>query len=233
MSLVTYSTAAPQTGQRTQRRTRSGLSVLLALVVALFLAVAGLWAGVQIDGIIHHGSPRAIAVANATAPYAVLVAGFALLRRSPLRAALDAVVFFVSFIAGYYLDLAHQAGVASLNRHYAGIWLLIAALICPIIAATLTWARRRKGILPAIVFAIPAAAALTEALTGRTWGMGAALPGIVIAADLLVAAGYLLALPRGILTRVLVLLTMTPLTIALITITNHLHHINAYNRLMY
>ncbi len=233
MSPVTYSTTAPRTRHGAQRRDRSGLSVLLALVVALFLAVAGLWAGVQVDGIVHHGSPRAIAVANATAPYAVLVAGFALLRRSPVRAALDAVVFFVSFIAGYYLDLAHQAGVSSLNRHYAGIWLLIAALICPVIAATLAWARRRRGILPAIVFAIPAAAALTEALTARTWGMGAALPGVVVGADLLVAAGYLIALPRGILTRVLVLLAMTPLTVALVTITDHLHQINAYSRLMY
>ncbi|MGN6444544.1 hypothetical protein [Amnibacterium sp.] len=218
-----------------RRRASTGLGLVGRVGWFALLAVAGLAAGIEAERIIREGasSANALAVVNAGAPYAVVLALLAMVRRSPLGAALDAVGFFAAFVAGYYAAVGLKLGGAAVNRHYAGIWLLIALVCCPLGAAAITWARQRPGVLRAVVFALPAAGAATEVLTGRMWGMGNTLAPVVLVADVLVGGGYLLVLPRGISTRLVAVALAVPMTIALVIAAQHFTATGAFWRYMY
>ncbi|GAA2754248.1 DUF6518 family protein [Amnibacterium kyonggiense] len=219
----------------TVHREPSPLGVVVRVGWFALLVVAGLAAGIEGERIIREAaaSPDALAVANAGAPYAVVLAVLAMVRRSPAWAAADALGFFAAYVGGYYLAVAVHHGGAAVDRHYALVWLLVALVACPIGAAAITWARARPGVLRAVVFAVPASAALAEALTGRMWGMGDLLAPVVLTADLLVAAGYVLVLPRGLRTRIVAAVLVVPGTIGFVALTQHLTATGAFWRYVY
>lgn len=219
----------------TVRRDAAPLGLVAAVGWVALLVVAGLAAGIEGERIIREGaaSASALAIVNAGAPYAVVLAVLAMVRRSPVWAALDALGFFAAYVGGYYLAVAAHHGRGAVDRHYAAVWLLVALVACPIGAAAITWARARPGVLRAVVFAVPASAAATEVLTGRMWGMGNRLAPVVLTADLLVGAAYLLVLPRGLRTRIAAAVLAVPGTIAFVALTQHLTATGAFWRYVY
>jgi hypothetical protein len=212
---------------------RSALAAAAKALLLVGLAVTGLAFGRLVDHVTHGASVNGIAAANATAPYGLIIAVISVLPTGAGRAAVNAATFFSAFVVGYYCTLAWQHGVGSVDRHYAAVWLLLAVAACPLVAALVSWARRRSGVLRAVVFAVPAGAAGTEILTDRTWGMASAISPVVVALDAALVLVYLIVLPRGLTTRAAAIVWCAPVVAVLLAVTTVLADDDAYFRWMY
>lgn len=206
---------------------------LIAFLLTGGIGLAGVCFGRVVEHFTHGASMDGIAAANATAPYGLIIGAFAALRNRPVRAGVDAAVFFSAFVIGYYWTVARERGIWAVDRHYAAVWLLLAVAVCPMLAAALTWARQRSGPLRAVLFALPAGAACTEVVSGRTWGMASSIGPVVIAMDIVLIATYLLLLPRGMVTKAASVVWTAPVATVMVVVTTHLAERGTYQRWMY
>lgn len=168
--------------------------------------------------IVRDGPWWAAALVHYAVPYVLLIALIGATAPRARAAALRAASCFVAFVLSYYAVVALQFG--AIPTLYASAWLAAAVTICPASAAVVQWAVERKGVLPAAVFALAGAVALSDGSVGNLVRVAfgrldphAVQPVLAVtgAVGLSVAGVVVLLIPRQRRTRLAAAVLLVPL----------------------
>jgi hypothetical protein len=188
-------------------------------VIFVWVSVGALVGGA--GAVIVRGGPWwAAALVLYAVPYVLLIVLIGASAPRARTAALRAAVCFVSFVVLYYAVVALQFG--GIPTLYATAWLAAAVTVCPVGAAVVCWARERRGLLPAAVFAAAGAVALSDGSVGNLVRLAAGRLDpreiqstlfVTGAIGLAVAGVVVLLLPRGLRTRITATVLLVPFAV--------------------
>lgn len=134
------------------------------------------------------------------------------------EAGLRSATFFTALCLAYYGWMTFALGFAGVGRYFYA-WTALAVTAVPVIAVTVSWASRRRGILPGLVMGLAAAIPLADGPLRQLWlgygrnvlPAGFQLHPVQAALDVVMAVVIAGVMPRDRHTRLYALLLAVPM----------------------